>query len=296
MLQRRDITADERPLVGGTSDKSDRAGGLLSVVEGRKIAILPVSGAGIFLREQIEEDLHLLITVAPNARATVFLEVRCAALDLEVLVEPHADITVICLQEGSACVLRQRGKIDENAALRWHNISLGADLTQELRDDVIGTGSTSSVEWTSYVRGTERQQLSAHNVFSAADGRGEIHMRSAAEEQGKATQEGMIEIGLKGTGTETYLTQEVLMLDPTAKVDAIPALEIRTNDVRASHSASVSRITPEDLFYFDARGIETSEARKMYVQGFLSDAIDTLEHEEDRERIRSAIEAKYASK
>src|SRR3989344_8630490 len=140
MLQRRKITTEERFL----------AGGLLSVVEGRTISILSLSGTGIFVRERIEEDLHLLISVAPNARATVFLEVRCAALDLEVLVEPHADITVICLQEGSACVLRQRGKIDENAALRWHNISLGADLTQELRDDVIGTGSTSSVEWASY--------------------------------------------------------------------------------------------------------------------------------------------------
>jgi len=286
MLQRRDITASERSL----------AGGLLPVVEGRTISILPVSGTGIFVREQIEEDLHLMITAAPNTRATVFLEVHCAGLDLEVLVEPDADITVICLQEGSACVLRQRGSIAENATLRWHNVSLGADLTQELVNDVAGRNATSAVEWTSYVRGSERQKLSARNVFAAADGRGEIHMRSAAEEQGKATQEGMIEIGKHGTGTETYLTQEVLMLDPTAKVDAIPALEIHTNDVRASHSASVSRITPEDLFYFDARGIEAIEARKMYVQGFLGDAIDTLEKEEDRERIRSAIEAKYASK
>ena len=32
----------------------------------------------------------------------------------------------------------------------------------------------------------------------------------------------MIEIGEKGAGTHTYLSQHVLMLDPTAKVDAIP--------------------------------------------------------------------------
>ena len=66
----------------------------------------------------------------------------------------------------------------------------------------------------------------------------------------------MIEIGPEGTGTDACLTQEVLMLDPTAKVDAIPALEIRTNDVKASHSASVSRVTEEDLFYFGSRGLD----------------------------------------
>jgi len=59
------------------------------------------------------------------------------------------------------------------------------------------------------------------------------------------------------------------MLDPTAKVDAVPALEIKANDVKASHSASVRRVTPLDLFSFAARGIEGKMARTMYVEGFL---------------------------
>ena len=83
------------------------------------------------------------------------------------------------------------------------------------------------------------------------------------------------------------------MLDPTSKVDAIPALEIKTNDVKASHSATIARVTEEDLFYFGARGIAPAEARRMFVLGFLGDITQRITSDEEREAIIAVIEAKY---
>ena len=76
---------------------------------------------------------------------------------------------------------------------------------------------------------------------------------------------------------DTYLTEAVLMLDPSARIDAVPALEIRTNDVKASHSATVSRVTPEDLFYLQSRGLPERSARTMFVDGFLRDLAHRIE-------------------
>jgi Fe-S cluster assembly scaffold protein SufB len=103
----------------------------------------------------------------------------------------------------------------------------------------------------------------------------------------------MIEISPGGGGTDTYLTEDVLMLDRTAKVDAIPGLEIKTNDVKASHSATVTRVTPEDLFYFSARGIPEHEARAMYIQGFLSDLAQKIGDERSRLLVLREVERKY---
>ena len=83
------------------------------------------------------------------------------------------------------------------------------------------------------------------------------------------------------------------MLDDTAKVDAIPGLEIKTNDVKASHSATISKVTPEDLFYFASRGIAEKEARRMYVQGFLGDLTKRIEHTALRESVLEKIIARY---
>jgi Fe-S cluster assembly protein SufB/Fe-S cluster assembly protein SufD len=99
----------------------------------------------------------------------------------------------------------------------------------------------------------------------------------------------MIEIGEKGGGTDTYLTQNILILDRTAKVEAIPALEIKTNDVKASHSATVTKVSEEDLFYMTSRGIAREEARALYVSGFLKDLLGRIAHPQARRIIEEAV-------
>lgn len=114
-------------------------------------------------------------------------------------------------------------------------------------------------------------------------------MKGVAEQEAFAAVNGMIEIAEGGQGTDTYLTQDVLMLDPVSKIDAIPGLEIRTNDVKASHSATISRVTVEDLFYFQSRGIDEKTARAMYVEGFLGDLTERIEDRVIREEIQKSL-------
>jgi Fe-S cluster assembly scaffold protein SufB len=128
------------------------------------------------------------------------------------------------------------------------------------------------------------------NMFEGTDGRGEILMKGVVEQAAKIRSRGTIKIGLQGKGTDSYLTQESLMLDATAKVDAVPALEIKTNDVKASHSATVAKVTAEDLFYFASRGIAEHDARKMFVLGFLSGGTKAGAA---RTRVAELVEAKY---
>ena len=114
-------------------------------------------------------------------------------------------------------------------------------------------------------------------------------MKVVAEDHAHVTAKGMIEIGPDGGGTDTYLTQNVLMLDPSARVDAVPALEIKTNDVKASHAASIARVTPEDLFYLQSRGIAEREAKAMFVEGFVSEMIEKIPDESVRNDVLGAL-------
>ncbi len=130
--------------------------------------------------------------------------------------------------------------------------------------------------WVVVARGGEHPQAVIRNAFDAKNGSGEVAMRAVALAKGQALLDGRIEIGLGGGGTQTYLTQEALMLDASAKIDAIPGLEIKTNDVKASHSATVSRVNPEDLFYAGSRGIAPDAARRLLVEGFLGKLLDGI--------------------
>ena len=151
------------------------------------------------------------------------------------------------------------------------------------------------MDWIFYARDKEQYTLTATNTFEAQNGGGEITMQGVAEHTAHVLCNGLINIGLGGKGTDTYLTESVLMLDPTAKVDAIPGLEIKTNDVKASHSATVSRVTAEDLYYFAARGIPTVEARQMFIVGFLGGRLEKIVNSNIRESIEGALMQKYST-
>lgn len=252
------------------------------------------------------------ITVGKNARVCIVQELSGPSppaplpegegglsSDVEVIVEEGAHVEFISINRMSSDVpvkIQQRSHVADNATIRWRNVTLGAGaVDHDLRSELAGADAVSEVDWMFYAKDDEKYRLSARNIFTGRQGSGEITMKGVAEEKGHVKCDGMIEIGKGGAGTDTYLTQDVLMLDKTSKVDAIPGLEIKTNDVRASHSATVSKVTDEDLFYFAARGIVEKEARQMFVEGFLGDLIAKIGSASEREEVMNAVAGKYAS-
>jgi Fe-S cluster assembly scaffold protein SufB len=83
------------------------------------------------------------------------------------------------------------------------------------------------------------------------------------------------------------------LLSPNAKSDAIPGLEILTNEVKATHSASVAQIDQDQIFYMMTRGIPEEEAKKFIVLGFLEPGISRIQSDELRDTMHDLIEAKW---
>lgn len=237
-------------------------------------------------------DAQVRIFAGDDSVATVEI---IAGGDVEIVatVQSNAVVTIVCIQTEEASIT-QKAHLSTGATVHWQNVSL-APVRHSLSSHLEGKHAVSNVDWIFYAKDDERQEITARNVFTSGDGGGEITMKGVAEGKAHVLCNGMIDIGLHGGGTNTYLTEDVLMLDGSAKVDAIPGLEIKTNDVKASHSATVSKVTPADLFYFASRGIDETQARQMYVQGFLSDLTKNIADEEIRTHVCDAIERKYAA-
>ncbi len=218
----------------------------------------------------------------------ILLQKLPAKTRIQVTLEQGAAISVVTLVEGGATV-EQHGRVVKDAVIHWHNVTVGDGVTQSLRSVLRGSGARSSVDWVFRADGVQTQRLSACNVFSARDGGGDIVMKGVAADKAHVACNGMIDIGEGGRGTQAYLTEKVLMLDPTARVDAIPALEIKTNDVKASHSATVERVGAEDLFYFASRGVGEKHARQMLVEGFLTEIVDRIDDAEIRKTVSTLL-------
>src|SRR3989338_2589785 len=244
------------------------------------------------------------IVLEPGSKATIFERdifpssggEKRGPFDVDVTIGERAELHYVVLVNGGegTSKIRRRSTVEEGGVMHWHIVTLGGHGDRhELVSMLAGKNATSSIDWIFFVCGDEKQCVSACMVFAAPGGRGEITMKGIAQDHGYIQCDGRIEISERGSGVETFLTQKFLLLDPTAKIDAGPALKIKTDNVKASHSATVSRVTPDDLFYMKSRGLDESSARKMFVEGFLSDLTEKLPDELIRGKILGAIREAY---
>lgn len=101
---------------------------------------------------------------------------------------------------------------------------------------------------------------------------GRLNVRAIVKNGADLQINGLIKISASAKNTESFLDIRVLLLDDKSHADVRPQLEIQTNDVKASHAASISPVDPEQLFYLESRGLNKNQATNLIVDGFLKHA------------------------
>ena len=86
-----------------------------------------------------------------------------------------------------------------------------------------------------------------------------------------------------------FQTNRNILLSDDANAYSRPQLEIYADDVKCSHGSTIGQLDDEALFYMMARGIRKTEAEKLLVSAFTSDAIDNIHFEPFKEVVLEAI-------
>lgn len=80
-----------------------------------------------------------------------------------------------------------------------------------------------------------------------------------------------------------------LLLSKKAQAHSQPQLEIFADDVKCSHGSTTGQLSPEELFYFEARGIPSNKARTLLAHGFGLEIVLKIENKTIRELISSLV-------
>ncbi len=188
-------------------------------------------------------------------------------------------------------VRRSVGQRDSNVI--WETGQLGAALTKTYFDSVmVGNGSNMEFNGVYFLDGKQHLDIDSllHHVGVATGG--DLLLHGAVKDKSRSVFTGLIKIDPTGQQTNSYLKNENMMLDKSARADSIPSLEIEANDVRASHGATIGKIEEEYVFYLQSRGIPRSTAVRMVVEGFFYKVFDRMYNERVREKLFKAVTAK----
>jgi Fe-S cluster assembly protein SufD len=191
-------------------------------------------------------------------------------------------------------------RLDRDASLTSHSISFGGALVRnDLNIALDGEGSHCTLNGLFAVEGKRlvdnhtridhlRPHASSRELYKGV---------LAGEAQGVFN--GTIAVFENAQKTDALQHSKNLLLSKQAQINTKPQLEIRNNDVRCFHGATIGQIDPEALFYLKSRGISEAGARQILVRGFAGEIIDAIRVPTLRDRLerfltewfREALEA-----
>lgn len=159
-----------------------------------------------------------------------------------------------------------------------HKFNIGRDKKRVIRIDKSGKyvvelgGEGAEAEILGVFRGKKRDEIGIEIevVHKAANTTANTHIRGVVDDQAQAKIVGTIKVMPGAQKTNSFLTEKVLILSDRARAEVVPNLEIKADDVKCSHAATVGKIDEEQMFYLMSRGLRQAEAQEMIVEGFLA--------------------------
>lgn len=96
-----------------------------------------------------------------------------------------------------------------------------------------------------------------------------IISKSIARKGGIVNYRGLSKITKQATGSKSSVTCDTLLLDPLSKSDTYPLNTVSNPSSSIEHEATVSKISDNQLFYLQSRGLSEKEAMELIIMGFI---------------------------
>ncbi len=247
---------------------------------------------------------RVLIVVGKNAECTIIDEYSGGGMNrdkgityangaVEIFGLADSRTRYVFVQRQASAItsyLTHRSQIEQGANMMTIALSFGGSVTkQNFGVTLNGPGAESNMYGLLF--GADRQHFDNHTLHKHAAGQtcSNIDFKVVLRDRAVSAYTGLIRIENRAKGCEAYQENRNLLLNPGARAETIPELEILNEDVTCTHGATIGPIDPDMVFYLKSRGLTKPEAVKMIVSGFVSDTLKMVP-EDLRQRINDFVE------
>jgi len=192
---------------------------------------------------------------------------------VEIIVKEGARVRYTTIQNWSTNVynlVTKRAVAEKNATMEWIDGNIGSKVTMKYPAVwLTGEGAKGEVLSVAYAHDGQHQDAGAKMVHAASNTTSNILSKSISKGTGRTSYRGLVKVNEGATGARAAVKCDALMLDDLARSDTYPYMEIEQDDATIEHEATVSKLSDDQLFYLQARGIDEDEATAMIVRGFI---------------------------
>ncbi|QLL78193.1 Fe-S cluster assembly protein SufB [Ligilactobacillus saerimneri] len=205
---------------------------------------------------------------APNYSAD---SLHAAVVEVNVLPNAYCRYTTIQNWSNNVYSLEtKRARALENATMEWVDGNLGSKVTMKYPSVYLdGQGAKGTMLSIAFAGKNIDSDTGARMIHNAPKTTSSIISKSLCKDGGIADYRGYVRFGRKSDGSFAHVECDTIIMDEQSSSDTIPYNEVLNGNVSMEHEAKVSKISEEQLYYLQSRGISEQKATEMIVMGFV---------------------------
>ena len=235
---------------------------------------------GQFERTLIIADEGSFVHYVEGCTAPIYTtdSLHSAVVEIVALKDSHVRYTTIQNWSGDVYnLVTKRSQAFENATVEWVDGNLGSKVTMKYPCVyLMEPGAHGEVLSVAFAGKGQHQDTGAKMVHVAPNTSSIITSKSISKGGGRASYRGLVKAYEGAHNIKSKVVCDAMILDPESRSDTYPSIEIAESDASIEHEARVSRISEEQIFYLQSRGLSEGEASKMIVNGFLEPFVKML--------------------
>ncbi|WP_124039502.1 Fe-S cluster assembly protein SufB [Neoactinobaculum massilliense] len=228
---------------------------------------------GQFERTLIICDEGSSVHYVEGCTAPIYSEDSLHAAIVEIVVKKNAHCRYTTVQNWSNNVLNlvtQRAAVEEGGAMEWVDGNIGSRINMKYPSCMLlGEHAHGQALSAAFAGPGQHQDTGAKMYHMAPNTTSSIVSKSISRGGGRSAYRGLVEISEDAHGSKSNTVCDALLVDDISRTDTYPYVDVRTDDVEMGHEATVTKVSEDQLFYLEQRGLSEQEAMGMIVRGFV---------------------------
>jgi Fe-S cluster assembly protein SufB len=245
-------------------------------------------GSGQFERTLIVCDSNSYVSYLEGCTAPAFDTNQLHAAVVELITMDNAEIKYSTVQNwyagdengkgGIYNFVTKRGKcLGNNSKISWTQVETGSAITWKYPSCIL-QGDNSVGEFFSVALTNNLQQADTGTkmIHIGKNTRSTIVSKGISAGKSENTYRGLVKVLPSATNAKNYTQCDSMLIGSKSMANTTPYIEVGNNSSNIEHEASTSKISEDQLFYLQQRGISTEDAISTIISGFCKDVFKEL--------------------
>ncbi len=167
-----------------------------------------------------------------------------------------------------------RGK---KSKISWSQVETGSAITWKYPSCVLqGDNSIGEFYSIALTNNLQKADTGTKMIHIGKNTKSKIVSKGISAGQSKNSYRGLVSISPNAEGSRNYSQCDSMLIGDKASANTYPYIQSKQPQSNIEHEASTCRISEDQLFYLQSRGIDFEESVSMLISGFCSDVFNEL--------------------